>query len=154
MSQSNRPVQIEAAGLAHATLLAHLHALCFKVPWTDKAFASLLATPGTLAFLAVLAQTEEPVGFILLRRVQAEAEILSIGVTPTARSLGIGGKLLQQVAGLQGLEMLFLDVAADNESALALYRREGFKEVGRRSAYYARGSDTPVDSLTMKRELG
>ncbi|MBL4863373.1 MAG: GNAT family N-acetyltransferase, partial [Rhodobiaceae bacterium] len=127
---------------------------CFKDPWSAEAISTLLATPGTLAFLATEEKTDQPVGFVLARIVVDEGEILSIGVLGQARSRGIGAALMAQVAQVDGLGALFLDVAADNESALRLYAKEGFEVVGRRSGYYARGSGPRVDSLTMKRDLG
>jgi ribosomal-protein-alanine N-acetyltransferase len=39
---------------------------------------------------------------------------------------------------------MFLEVAAANDAALALYRREGCVEVGRRLRYYADASDALV----------
>ena len=147
-------IKVEPAHLAHVEVLAALHRRCFQDAWSPDAFSSLLVTPGTSAFIAVNIQTDSPVGFVLLRAVAGEAEILSIGVIGEARTQGLGGLLVQEVAGLPDIQTLFLDVAADNESALRLYRREGFEEVGRRAGYYARGKGGYVDSLTMKRNLG
>ncbi|PCJ68871.1 MAG: alanine acetyltransferase [Rhodobiaceae bacterium] len=147
-------VFIEPGTAVHTTLLAALHQQCFKDPWSVEAISSLLVTPGTVAFLATEGQTDQPVGFVLARIVVDEGEILSIGVLDHARSRGIGAALIAQVVQVDGLGALFLDVAADNESALRLYAKEGFQVVGRRAAYYARGSDARVDSLTMKRDLG
>ena len=39
---------------------------------------------------------------------------------------------------------MFLEVAIGNAAALALYRREGFIEVGRRRHYYSDSSDALV----------
>ncbi len=147
-------IKIEIADVHHADLLAALHKECFKDPWDAEAFASLLMTPGTMGFFALNKQSSQPVGFILLRCVVGEAEILSIGVLPGARSMGVGGKLLTWACQLDEIATLFLDVAADNDSALRLYTREGFEEIGRRKAYYARSAGPRVDALTMKRELG
>lgn len=145
---------IEPATHLHAMLLAALHRQCFKDPWSIEAIATLLTTPGTLAFFATDRETSEPVGFVFARIVIDEGEILSIGVLDHARSRRIGADLISQVTSSAGLQTLFLDVAADNEGALRLYVREGFEVVGRRSGYYDRGSDPRVDSLTMKRDLG
>jgi len=147
-------VSIEPGAAVHVTLLAALHQQCFKDPWSAEAISTLLATPGTLAFLATERKTDQPVGFILARIVVDEGEILSMGVLDHARSRGIGAALIAAVTAIDGVRVFFLDVAADNERALRLYTKEGFDVVGRRSGYYARGSDARVDSLTMKRDLG
>ena len=48
-----------------------------------------------------------------------------------------------------GAGAMFLEVAAGNAPALALYAREGFAEVGRRRRYYSDGTD----ALVLRRDL-
>jgi [ribosomal protein S18]-alanine N-acetyltransferase len=82
-----------------------------------------------------------------------EAEILTFGVVPEARRRGHGGSLLREAIGAaraKGAGAMFLEVAAGNAPALALYAREGFAEVGRRRRYYSDGAD----ALVLKREVG
>ena len=144
------PIAIRPAGPFDLTLLAELHAACFDERWDAPALASLLAMPGALAFLAAgpLAAgesghppDEQPLGFVLLRAIAGEAEIISIGVRPEARRAGIGHRLMDAAvaaAAASGAERLFLEVAADNWQALGLYLSYGFTEVGRRPNYYQR----------------
>jgi ribosomal-protein-alanine N-acetyltransferase len=130
--------------------LAALHAGCFpEAPWTSKALALLLAQPGTAAFLAE--QSGRLLGFVLLRRAAGEAEILSLGVDPSARRQGLARRLLAAGEAWLGAggARLFLEVASGNAPALALYRRLGFRQVGRREKYYADGGD----ALVLRREV-
>jgi ribosomal-protein-alanine N-acetyltransferase len=86
-------------------------------------------------------------GMLLGRTAADEAEVLTFGVVPAARRQGIGTCLLQAakvLAAARGCGAIFLEVATSNAVALALYRREGFVEVGRRRRYYADGSDALV----------
>ena len=72
---------------------------------------------------------------------------LTLAVAPAARGQGLGAMLLagaMQGAVLRGAGEMFLEVAAGNAAALALYRSAGFAEVGRRRRYYADGSDALV----------
>lgn len=130
-------------------LLAALHARAFDAPWPEDAFAQLLEQPGVMARI-------EPGGFILVRVVADEAEILTLAVAPEHRRQGLGRTLveaaLDQVAAL-GAERLFLEVAQDNAAALALYHGCGFVEAGRRRAYYPRPEGPPADALVMSRQL-
>ena len=48
-----------------------------------------------------------------------------------------------------GTRRVFLEVAANNAAALALYSRKGFVPCGRRPGYYAGG----VDAAIMERTL-
>ena len=65
------------------------------------------------------------------------AYLISMWVAPEARGHGIGGALVEAVADWarsQGLKQLALDVVDDNEPAIALYRRKGFKLTGESNA--------------------
>lgn len=140
---------------ADAAALAALHGRCFPdEPWDGAAFAGLLATPGTRA-LGLAAGNGGLTGLVLLRTAAGESEILSIGVAPDAQGRGLGGGLLAAAivaARADGATALFLEAAADNGAALALYRRFGLIEVGRRRGYYRRG-DRRIDALVMTRGL-
>ena len=132
--------------------LAALHARCFTTPrpWSTADFTGLLADP--LAFLLV----EGDAGFLLGRAVAGEAELLTLAIAPEARRLGLGRKLLARFlyqARLRGAETAYLEVAADNAAALALYRQAGFSEAGRRRGYYQRPDGQPVDALVLHRVL-
>ena len=129
--------------------LAALHAAAFPAPWDAAAFAALSAQPGVLALV-------EDDGFILIRVVADEAEILTLAVRPEARRRGLGARLVAAAAARAaalGAERLFLEVAQDNAAARGLYARSGFAEVGRRRGYYARPGATAVDALTLALNL-
>lgn len=150
--------EILSLAAADAAALAGLHGRCFPdEPWDAAAFAGLLATPGTRALgLALgLAGDGGLTGLVLLRTAAEESEILSIGVAPDARGRRLGSGLLAAAiaaARADGATALFLEAAADNDAALALYRRFGLTEVGRRRGYYRRG-DRRIDALVMTRGL-
>jgi len=125
-----------------AKLLAALHADAFDAPWSERALADLLAQSGVFA-------AAEDDGFILIRVVADEAEILTLAVRRAARRRGVGGRLLGQAAieaARRGAVQMFLEVAEDNIAARALYASAGFEEVGRRRKYY-RGT---VDALLLQ----
>lgn len=116
--------------------LAALHAAAFPAdPWDAKSLARLAALPGALCLVA----GRPPAGFLLARAAADEAEVLTLAVSPAFRRRGLGGGLLAGLAGrlaALGCRRLFLEVAADNAAARALYGRAGFTEVGRRAGYY------------------
>ncbi|MGB0695069.1 MAG: GNAT family N-acetyltransferase [Rhodospirillaceae bacterium] len=93
-----------------------------------------------------------PCGFIVLSDDGVDAEILMIGVLPKWQRHGFG-RLLVQFAQhslrAAGRSSLLLEVAQDNGPAIALYRSEGFTQIGRRLRYYRRPEGT-VDALMMK----
>ena len=96
------------------------------------------------------------VGLAIARSGGGESEILTIGVLPDRRRRGHGAALIDAVsdrAARHGAEALFLEVAADNGAALALYRCGGFRQVGRRAGYYRRATGS-VDAVLLRRDIG
>ena len=114
--------------------------------WDRQAFAELLAMPGAFGLMAELAQEpaeESAIGLVLFRAAADEAEILTLAVLPQWRRHGAGHRLMRMgeaEAVSRGARRLFLEVAEDNFAARKLYASLGFVPVGRRPAYYTRGT--------------
>ncbi|MEM6928530.1 MAG: GNAT family N-acetyltransferase [Myxococcota bacterium] len=109
--------------------------------WTEAAFASSLGLATTHGRLL----PED--GFALLSIVADEAEIMRIVVARAKRRRGIGRLLLaasHQAFVRAGVVRAFLEVRDDNVAALGLYASLGWNQVGRRSRYYADGTDARV----------
>lgn len=131
--------------------LAALHAAGFTHPrpWSAAEFADLLAARGV--FVAGDAE-----GFVLGRVIADEAELLTLAVAPGARRAGRGRALLaafEAEAAARGAVSAFLEVAADNAAARALYAGAGWSETGRRRAYYSAPGGARVDAVLMGRGL-
>ncbi len=130
---------IEASAV-HAAIMAAVHGAAFpEDPWDAASFATLLAQPGVTGLI-------DPRGGILLLRVAAdEAEILTIGVAVSRQ--GVGTSLMQAAlkrAASHGAKLMHLEVASENDAALALYRSLDFQPSGRRKRYYPNGADAVV----------
>lgn len=85
------------------------------------------------------------------------AELLRIAVSPPLRRKGSGRSLLRgflDEALRRGAEEIWLEVRADNEAALGLYRAAGFDETGRRHRYYADGVDAVLMTALKQRLSG
>jgi ribosomal-protein-alanine N-acetyltransferase len=139
-----------AVSAEEAGELAVLHATAFAHPWNAEAIAEVLAGPGAFGLRA-------DGGFILARTLAGEAEILTLAVAPLARRRGLAKRLVEAaiVQSLAaGADSLFLEVAADNAPAIALYVGAGFETVGRRRGYYASpGGGAAQDALVMRLTL-
>jgi ribosomal-protein-alanine N-acetyltransferase len=123
--------------------MAAIHAACFppEARWGADAMALQLGLPGAFGFIDARG------GFVLARVAADEAEILTLAVMPAARRGGLARGLLRramQEAAEAGAASLFLEVAADNAAARALYADEGFCRVGQRLRYYPGGGDALV----------
>ena len=79
-----------------------------------------------------------------------EGEILNLAVAPAGRRRGLGRALVEamlEALRTRGIRQVYLEVRESNSSARALYASRGFKEVGRRKAYYRR----PVEDAIVLR---
>ena len=97
-----------------------------------------------------------PDGFVLMRQAGDEAEVLTLAVLPEARRQGRASALMRaalETCRSRGVTQVFLEVAADNPGAQALYATLGMVEGGRRRAYYARPDGPPVDALILTLDL-
>lgn len=145
--------RVDEAQLLAATLLAELHGESFDKAWNRDEFATLLAVPRTAAL--IISHGGEPTGFGLYRQAADEAEIITLAMRPAFRRRGLGRALLGEIERELrggGAQALFLEVAASNAAARALYARSGFHEAGRRKDYYAR-SGGREDALVLRKTL-
>jgi hypothetical protein len=94
---------------AQAPLLSALHAECFEDGWSADDMARLMAVPGAIALIAIVApeaERDRPAGFALARRAADEAEIISIGtgsgVPPPRRCQSARRSADRQAQGRRG----------------------------------------------------
>jgi ribosomal-protein-alanine N-acetyltransferase len=137
-----------------AALLAALHGSCFARAWDEAAMAQFIGAPDTLCLIASALDGAQcaPAGFLIARKAADEAELLTLGVVPATRRIGLARALLGQACATlrsSGAKQLFLEVEQGNEAALHLYRSLGAVEVGRRPRYYEHGADAAIFSLAL-----
>lgn len=128
--------------------MATLYAAAFRGsrPWRAQEFRDLCASPHVQAFT-------RPYGFALTRSIAGESELLTLAVHPDHHRTGIARALLRDwletVAPLA--DTAFLEVAADNSPARALYAQLGFTQTATRRGYYARQGGAAVDAFILTR---
>jgi len=131
--------------------LSHLHHQCFTTPrpWGEAEFAGLLSD-------ATVFCLTQPGGFCLGRIAGPEAELLTLAVARNMRRQGLGRRLVSGFlsrAAERGASDAFLEVAADNQPAIALYRGAGFAATGTRKGYYRTAGGVVLDAIVMVRPL-
>ena len=131
--------------------LSALHHSAFTTPrpWSEAEFAALLAGAGVFCL-------GDARGFVMGRAVAGEAEVLTLAVAPEQRRQGVARALMQGFAAqaqTAGAETAFLEVAADNHTAIALYLSLGYAEAGRRKRYFETPQGTHIDALVMTKPL-
>jgi ribosomal-protein-alanine N-acetyltransferase len=155
-----RDYALQPLSAADSPAIAAIHSEDFARPWTDGEFASLFSQDTVFGFAVreTGRGSAAPVGFVLARLAAGEGEILTVAVARAHRRQGLGWRLmdavLRELHG-QRAEALFLEVDETNAAAIALYRRLGFIEVGKRPRYYESQSPAQDKSgaLVMRRDL-
>jgi len=124
--------------------LENLHKLCFpNKPWSATDFADLKKSGCDI----IASQN----GFIVWRVVADEAEIITVGVHPNARRIGIASAMLvlaENDAKKRGAKKIFLEVAENNTPARVMYKNNGYTQIGVRPKYY-----DGIDAILMEKIL-
>jgi ribosomal-protein-alanine N-acetyltransferase len=147
---------VEPVGSDAAARLAAIHASAFPRPWSTLDFERLLGERGVMADGLFLGRTTKPSGFVLSRIVLDEAEIITVAVAAEARGKGHARTLLTHhldALSRRGVARVHLEVEEGNGPAVALYRRAGFRETGRREGYYRKADGAKASALTMALDL-
>ncbi|HEY4191983.1 MAG TPA: ribosomal protein S18-alanine N-acetyltransferase [Mesorhizobium sp.] len=158
LSAGPKDFALEPLAMADSDALSVLHREDFVRPWTGAEFSTLLAQDTVFGYgvREVGHGAKAPVGFVLARLAAGEAEILTVAVARSHRRQGLGWRLMDAVLRelhAQRAEALFLEVDETNAPAIALYRRLGFREVGKRANYYQSTERGPNGALVMRRDL-
>lgn len=135
---------------AHVAQIAQLEKTCFSDPWSEKSVASELNNPLALWLTAV--EGERVTGYIGSQTVMDETDMMNVAVHPDFRRRGIAEALVNElVARLKSRESrsLTLEVRASNSSAITLYEKLGFSQIGRRKNYYRNPRE---DALILRKE--
>ena len=150
---------IDQAEPADAELLAEIHAGGFRRGWSADEIEGLLAdatVSGRVLRRETIFGARRPQGFILIRTVADQAEVLTIAVAPASRGRGYGRQIMEDALRCLYRDLvpeIFLEVDEGNAPARALYARFGFREVGRRERYYRDASGRESHALVLRRDL-
>ena len=89
-------------------------------------------------------------GFVGIKIIFDEAELMNIVVKKSSRKIGIGSTLLNYIikfAKNLNISIIHLEVNKINSSAINLYKKIGFKKVGFRKHYYGENSCILMDFI-------
>lgn len=152
-------ITLQRAQIHDAPRIATIHAKSFAIGWGRDDIEQMFVADHVVDIaLARNPLGSRLVGFAISRVVLDEAELLTIAIEPGSRGLGFSGTLLRWHAERirrAGAATLFLEVAADNLAALALYRGFGFVEIGRRKGYYTMADPASPrrDAIAMRLDI-
>ena len=146
-------LEIRQAKLYDVPAMARIERDSFAAPWSADEITKDV-TAGDNVYVAVALADEERAGYAEIRMIASEGQIYNIAIAPEFRREGIGEALLRHLidkADADGCKLVTLEVRSGNEAAMELYKKLGFREVGRRKGYYAKGGE---DAVLMDLDLG
>ena len=122
---------------ADAAAVEKVEMACFSMPWSRESFWEEAAQEAAYYLLAL--DDGEVIGYVGVWLLGEEGHITNVAVAPEMRRRGVGAALLAElmrIAMEHSVRSMTLEVRPSNEAALALYRKFGFRSVGRRPHYY------------------
>lgn len=111
----------------------------YRYPWSHKNFLDCISAGYTCLLLLA---DDVLVGYGVMSSGAGEAHIQNLCVEPRHQGQGYGRRILEHLLNLavvQQVDTVFLEVRASNRAALALYDSMGFNEIGLRRGYYPLG---------------
>jgi ribosomal protein S18 acetylase RimI-like enzyme len=135
---------VRAARLADLAALLAIERASFATDrLTPRAMRRLLVRGKCAMLVAATGGVVVGYALVLFRRGASRARLYSIAVDPSHRRSGIARRLLaaaERRAAARGTTTISLEVGVANNSAVNLYRENGYRLVSRLGAYYADGS--------------
>lgn len=141
--------------------ISHIH------PWTAGNFSDSLAAGHWAYCVRPEAADYVPGSFLdpkilwaycVLFPAVDELHLLNITVSPKLRRLGIAARIMNAIEGVaaqQKMPRIILEVRPSNTSALELYQKLGYEQIGLRKNYYPaqHGSSAREDALVMAKSI-
>lgn len=124
---------------ADIAAVAELESVIFSDSWPVSSFQEAIDDPIAFNLVATLEGETAICAYLCAQIVFDEIHIHNIAVAEEYRRQGIGQELLEyaEASGRRkGADCALLEVRIDNEPALAMYTRLGYRRIGRRRRYY------------------
>lgn len=144
-------VKIEKMTLEDIEQIMEIENQSFKVPWKINDFIETLEYEN-IVFL-VAKDNNNVVGYCGVYMSVDQADIANVAVSSLYRRKGIAQKLVADILSIaqrRTIKEVFLEVRQSNISAISLYEKMGFEQIGIRKAYY---SNPKEDALLMKKSI-
>ncbi len=105
--------------------------------WTPQQVLDSLSSDFDTSYL--LQDGDSVIGYAVIHSVLDESEVLNIVIRKASQAQGFGTFFLRHLLEIlkhQGQRIIHLEVRVSNSSAIRLYEKIGFQQVGLRKEYY------------------
>lgn len=143
-------IRIERMREAHVPQVAALEQVCFHDPWSENSIRAEL--DNELSFWLVALDKDTVAGYVGSQTVLEESDMMNVAVAPDYRRQGVGELLIRNLMSClreSGSHCLSLEVRESNFSAINLYKKLSFVQVGKRPGYYRNPKEA---ALILRRE--
>ena len=136
-----KPVVIRPAERGDLEGITELEKVCFPHdPWSFEAFYNEIIDNKEQT-LYLVAETDGAIaGYMGVWKILDEGHITNVAVSPEYRRRHIGEALIKRMIAdteAEGITSWTLEVRVDNDPAIRLYEKMGFRREGLRKKYYA-----------------
>ncbi len=143
---TDRGVRIRKLGYSDLPAVISIERRSFGTPWSLAMFVLELSKPSGIC-LAMLDSEDRLIGYLVCSRYDDVWHLMNVAIEPERRREGLATELIEQLLDTAGAEARYtLEVRVSNTSAIAMYRRFGFRSAGVRRRYY---HDNGEDALIM-----
>ena len=148
--QATSPIPVRRLQAADLQACLSLDGAALGGFWSESQWRSELEGAGRLCLGIDAADASDPASLVAVAcgwLVVDELHITVLAVHPAGRRRGLGRQLLEALlaaAQARGAQHATLEVAADNQAALALYGACAFRTAGTRRGYYRGGQDALI----------
>lgn len=125
--------------------VAPIEAASFSEPWSPDGFESSLNREDTIFLVAEV--QDHIVGYVGFYWCFEDADITNVAVDSNYRRCGIGDMLITEMIEIcreKRIERIGLEVRESNQSAIRLYEKHGFVNVGVRKNFYRKPTENGI----------
>ncbi len=126
---------------------------CLPEHWSLDSIRDVLKYENNIYYVAKDVEYNKVVGYAGIMIIADESELLNIAVVEAYRKCGIAQRLLDllfEQAKKHGAYRILLEVRRSNISAIQLYQKNSFSDLGVRKNYY---SNPKEDALLMEKRF-
>lgn len=132
---------IEKMNETHLDGVVKIENECFVHPWTRDDLAKQIDLEASHFLVALI--DENVVGYMGLQIFSGEGYVTNVAVLPEYRRQGIAQKLIEEQLKNE-MQFITLEVRESNHTAISLYTKMGFENVGTRPKFYTSPTENAV----------
>lgn len=132
----------------HIREAAEIERLCFSEPWSEDSLTYMCTSPNTRAVAVIDKENGRLAAYGGAQYVLDEANIVNIATHPDYRRRGCATSVIRALESFlkeNGIEYVYLEVRKSNDSAQALYQKEGYAPCGIIKNYYRFPAEDAVE---------